>query len=93
MDWITIGIGVVAAIAGVGWAALFVRGRMIWNEMKEIRTEYQKAIKDNVITDAEKAAIADRVIKAIQEAASIWQALENLALEIKEFIEVRRAAK
>ena len=93
MDWITIGIGVVAAIAGVGLAALFVRGRMIWNEMKEIRTEYQKAIKDNVITDAEKAAIADRAIKAIQEAASIWQALENLVLEIKEFIKVRRAVK
>ncbi len=80
----TIILGAISIFAAVKWSNLKNKGANLFAELKAIREDYQTATQPDSeggiqITDAEKAKIADHAMKAINDAADIWQALDNLA--------------
>lgn len=95
MDWQTILaiiLGIFTILAGVSWAVLASRAKSIWKALQDLKANYLSAVADGVISDAEKAQIADNLIAIIGEATSIWQALQNVYTEILLLIQRRRIA-
>jgi len=72
----------IALISAVSWGILYSKSRSAWANMMKLKSEYEDAIADNVISNAEKAKMADTMIAIITDASSIWQAMENLARQI-----------
>ena len=89
---IAIVMAVFMILAGVSWAVLFTRAKKLWEDLKGLKVDYEKAVADGVITDVEKAQIADRLISIIGEATSIWQALQNAVMQILLLIRRNRIA-
>ena len=85
MSWseiTTIIFGVVAILLGISWVTLWARGNKLWAGLKNLRDNYKKAVADGVITDEEKAGIADDLIDIIDHATTLWQAVTNIIVDI-----------
>jgi len=89
---IAIILGIFVVITSVSWAVLANRAKAVWESLQELKIDYEQAAADGVITDAEKAKIADTLIIIIGEATSIWQALQNAVMQILLLIRRNRIA-
>lgn len=76
-DILAIVLGVIALIMGVSWVTIKTKADRIFSQAKELKADYDAAVVDGTITDAEKVQIAEHVINIIGDATDIWQMLEN----------------
>ncbi len=89
MTWqtiVTLVVGVFGVVSIIVWALILTKAGKIWANMKILRDEYNSAIEDKVLTDAEKTKIADTVINIITDSANIWQAMTNMVIQILQVI-------
>jgi len=78
----TIILAILTAISSVAWGRLWRKGKKIAKDAREIASEYRSAVEDGKITDKEKARIGDTAVNMLENAADIWQVMENLVREI-----------
>mgnify|MGYP001592291428 CR=1 FL=1 len=89
MDWqtiIAIIVGVFGVISVVAWASIFTKAQKVWVNMNLLKDEYLAASSDGVISDSEKAKIADIVIFIIADSIDIWQAMTNMAIQLLQIL-------
>uniref|UniRef100_A0A6M3IZN1 Holin n=1 Tax=viral metagenome TaxID=1070528 RepID=A0A6M3IZN1_9ZZZZ len=75
----TLVLAIVTVLAGVAWQSLFQKSKDFVAKAKKLTTEYNEAVIDGTITDAEKAQMADTAIGMVQDGLDILQGLRNLA--------------
>jgi hypothetical protein len=81
MDWKTL-----ATLLGLGfaasWATIIPIVNGLWSKIVKVKQDYDKAVADGVITDAEKVVLLDDIMAAMTDAVTIFQFVSNLVLAI-----------
>ena len=76
----------VTVASGIAWAALFASAKGVVQHGKEIKEEWDKAVADGKITDAERILIGAKAIDLIEDAVTLLQFITNLVSSIKELL-------
>jgi predicted PurR-regulated permease PerM len=90
--WAIIASGV-AVISAVGWGVVGSQISDLVKQLITLKNEYNAAVADGTITDAEKAQITDTIFAIIQDGLSISQTIYNLVVEITKIIQSAKAKK
>jgi heme oxygenase len=83
-------IAILAILFAVSWGTIIPVCISFWNNLKKVKADYDEAVGDGTITDAERVAIADDAMAAIKDASNIFQFITNL---IKSILVVIQASK
>jgi hypothetical protein len=78
----TLILGIVAVLSLVGWATLYSRARSLIKNALELKKDYEDAVADGNITDAEKDKMVEHLIYMIQDVTAIYQSLYGVIIKL-----------
>lgn len=78
----TLILAIVAALSLVGWATLYSRARSLIKNALELKKDYEDAVADGNITDAEKDKMVEHLIYMIQDVTAIYQSLYGVIIKL-----------
>lgn len=78
----TLILAIVAVLSLVGWATLYSRARSLIKNALELKKDYEDAVADGNITDAEKDKMVEHLIYMIQDVTAIYQSLYGVIIKL-----------
>ena len=91
--WVTLIISILVVLFAFSWAALFTQAKSLWSKLKQLKADYDAAVADGTVTDAEKTRIADDLMAMIGEFTNIFQMLASLVFQIGNIIKQAKILK
>jgi len=85
----TLVLAIITIIMGVSWVTLFATGKSLIKNAKELRDKYRSVTANGIVTDVEKAELAQEAIDVIEDFIELWQQMVNIFYQVKKSI-IRR---
>ena len=82
----TIILAILTILFAVSWGVAIPETVSLWSKLKKVYADYKAAVADGTITDAERIQLANDVMDAIADAATVFQFVANLVAAIVKVI-------
>ena len=73
---------IIGVLLAASWATAIPVALALWSKLLKLKADYQAAIADGAITDAERILLADDLMQCITDAGNLFQFLTNLIFAI-----------
>jgi len=91
-NW-TLILAILTILFAVSWGVAIPATVSLWNKLKKVYADYKAAVTDGTITDAERIQLANDVMDAIADAATVFQFVANLINSILFIIKASKLSK
>lgn len=84
-NW-TLILAIITILFAASWGVAIPAVVSLWSKLKKVYADYKAAVADGTITDAERIQLANDVMDAIADAATVFQFVANVISAIVKVI-------